>query len=233
VKQEDFVPEAKALAEALSKRLGSDGPRIAFEIYTASDNLFKWLNYLVESELTAQCDEFIDGLRASIVETVSCGAAGLLRPAIFAIRAQVDIVFSWLYFKDHPVEWARVERTGDGFVLKRECLDYLRQNVPSFEARFTKLLETKTRKEGDPYRLLSAHVHAQGLSVLPKHNKLRAIVGPLKSANELAPLQAEVTEYISDILLSCFGRKWASLPDAISEAARMRLGKEKVATVFG
>lgn len=232
MKQADFLPETKALAGSLAKRLSTDGPDLAFDIYNASSALLDWLNYLVASEMTGHCDDFLNGLRASLVETISCGAAGLVRPAIFVMRAQIDIIFSWLYFKDHPVEWARVERTGEGFMLKRECLEYLRQNVRSFDARFAKLAETRTRKEPDPYKILSAHVHAQGLSVLPAHAKLDSIVGSLKRSREIAESQKEVTEYIGDILLSCYGSKWTALPDKISKAARTRLGKEKMAIVF-
>lgn len=232
MKKSDFDPEMKSLLAALTQRLTMDGAAVAFKIYEASDELFEWLDYLGTSEATGQCDNFLDGLRASIVEVVGCGAAGLIRPAIFSMRAQVDIVFSWLYFKDHPVEWAKVECTGEGFFLKRDVLDYLKQYVPRYECRFAQLLSKRSRTEADPYKLLSAHVHGQGVSVLPTHGKLETLIGPLTKSFELATLQAEITEYISDVLLSCFGHKWASLPQKISNGARLRLGSEKIAAVF-
>jgi hypothetical protein len=232
VKQSDFDVETKALSVALEQRLTTEGAKVAFKIYKSSDQLLEWLNYLLASEVTGKCDDFLDGLRASIVETVGCGAAGIIRPAIFSMRAQIDIVFSWLYFKDHPVEWAKVEDSGEGFVLKSSVLEYLKLYIPHYEPRFALLLAKKTRKEADPYKLLSAHVHAQGVDVLPTHGNLETLIGPLNKSIELADLQAEVTEYISDVLLSCFGSKWASLPQKISNVARLRLGNDKIASVF-
>jgi hypothetical protein len=232
VKQSDFTPEASALAVAISERLESNGAEIAFKIYKASESLIEWLSYLVSSEATGQSDNFLDGLRASIVESAACGAAGLIRPAIFSMRSQIDIIFSWLYFKDHPVEWSKVEITGEGFMLKRDILEYLKQYIPRYEIRFAKLLANKTRKDEDPYRVLSAHVHAQGLSVLPKHGKFSSLVGSIDRSSELVLLQETVTEYISDVFLACFGHKWAALPDKITERARKRIGNDKIALIF-
>lgn len=232
MKQSDFAAETKSLLTALTQRLTTDGAEVGFKIYKASDQLLEWLDYLRASEATGQCDDFLDGLRASIVEVVGCGAAGLIRPAIFSMRAQVDIILSWLYFKDHPVEWAKVEDTSEGFVLKRDALEYLKQYVPRYEPRFAQLLAKRSRTEADPYKLLSAHIQAQRVSVLPTHRKLETLVGPLTRSIELAVLQAEIAEYISDVLLSCFGHKWASLPQNIAESARLRLGTEKIANVF-
>src|SRR5208283_5229722 len=203
MKQSDFDAETRSLLIALTQRLTTDGAEVGYKICKASDQLIEWLDYLLASEATGQCDDFLDGLRASIVEVVGCGAAGLIRPAIFSMRAQVDIILSWLYFKDHPVEWAKVEDTGEGFVLKRDALEYLKQYVPRYDTRFAQLLAKRSRKEVDPYKMLSAHVHAQGVSVLPAHGKLETLVGPLAKSLELAVLQADVAEYISDVLLSC------------------------------
>ena len=48
------------------------------------------------------------------------------------MRAQVDILLAWLYFRDHPVEWKHVELTGEKYHLVSEVLKYLR----TYDRRF-------------------------------------------------------------------------------------------------
>lgn len=147
MKQSDFDVEIAEFSANLQSRLHSDGSKIAYGLYQASLPIIEWLGYLTVSEATGTCDNFLDGLRASVVEVAGCGAAGLVRPAIFAMRAQIDVILAWLYFKDHPVEWCKVEDTGDGFVLRREALDYLKEYVPKFQIRSSMLLANSRRKE--------------------------------------------------------------------------------------
>ncbi|RYG99729.1 MAG: hypothetical protein EON58_02845 [Alphaproteobacteria bacterium] len=228
----NFDIETSELATAINQRLSGAGSQIASSIYSAAIPILSWINYLHTSELTGHCDEFLDGLRASIVETIGCGASGLVRPSIYSMRTQIDIILSWLYFKDHPVEWTKVEDTGEGFVLKRDALEYLKSNIRHFEARLAALTAKRTRQLQDPYKILSAHVHAQGLSVLPNHGKLMTLIGTPQVCSELAPMQVEVAEYIGDVLLSCFGPKWASLPEPLVTAAKARLEEKQISVVF-
>lgn len=229
----DFKVQNKKLLKAIEKHVSDEGEVICSDSYESVVPFLRWLDYLNGSELTGQCDEFLESIRASIIESIACVSLGLVRPAIFSMRVQVDLVFSWLYFKDHPVEWQRVEGDGEGFMLKGAVLKYLELNVPAFSKRFSSLLAAKIRREGDPYRLLSAHVHSQIPSVMPKLDSLASVVRPIKTCKECVLLQAEVVEYVGDVLLAVFADKWASLPDSIVVEAQLRLGVEKSAKVFG
>ncbi len=228
----DFTLELEELRNSISTRITSDGASIATKLFDESEMILAWIGFLVQSEVTGKCDDFLDGLRASILETIACGSIGFIRPAIFALRAQIDIVHSWLYFKDHPVEWTTVLNTGEGFMLKRDVKEYLSKHIAGYDQKFSVLLKRISRREADPYKLLSAHVHAQGASVLPQHGAFAQVVGHISKAQELALLQGEVTEYLNDLLLSCFGHKWTSLPELVVISARDRLSEKDRAIIF-
>jgi hypothetical protein len=228
----NFDAQTTKLHKAVTRRLVQDGSEICAKIYNAALPLPYWLDYLRTSEATGCCDEFLDGFRAGIVETTGCLAMGLVRPTIFSLRGQLDLALSWLYFKDHPIEWNRVQESGEGFMLKRDVLAYLEEYYAAFKIRFGALQSARTRQEMDPYRLLSAHVHGQNSLVMPLHEHLDTLVRPRKRCLECIQLQAEITEYLSDVLLACFADKWASLPEPIVDAARTRLDPKKLAKVF-
>jgi hypothetical protein len=49
---------------------------------------------------------------------------------------------------------------------------------------------------------------------------------------EAVQLQAEVSEYISDVLLACFANRWSALPDEIVNSAKTRVPTSKQASLF-
>jgi len=119
---------------------------------------------------------------------------------------------SWLYFKDHPVEWGRVQDTGDGFKLKTELLRYLGDTVGKYATRFGLLRDCKTRTLDDPYRLLSSHIHGQSELALPEVEQPKDIVATPQAQDEAIELQRECAEFINDIFWSVFADRWASIP---------------------
>ena len=228
----DFAAEVMKFEAALAGRLTSSGSQVAEAAYQAALPQIEWLDYLRQSETTGVADEFLTGLRASIVEALGCLASGLVRPAMFAMRGQIDIALGWLYFKDHPVEWEKVIRTGDGFMLKRDVVTYLEENIPSFRSRFSALFAGRTRSEADPYRLLSAYVHGQSPATLPVYEGLETLLWKPHYCADGVKIQEEVSEYINDVLLAYFGSKWASIPSSRVSAAEICLGSGNVVKAF-
>ncbi len=195
----------------------------------ASTMLVEWINYLRGSQLTSSADALVDGFQASIIETCSYVSVGLVRPAVFSIRAEVDIACAWIFFKDHPVEWDRVETKGEGYKLPTEVLKYLKSHYPNFESRMKLLRNFKTGSQDDPYRMLSAHVHAQNSTTMPP---LGAPVDLVQSKNkclECIRLQANITEYLGDIFLSLYAaNEWLDLPESAKTNAEERLNARQL-----
>jgi hypothetical protein len=228
-----FQEQVSKLGNAVAHHIAGHGAASCRALYGAALPLLHWLDYLGKSEVTGCCDELLNGTRSAIVETCGCVSLGLVRPALFALRGQIDLMLAWMFFKDHPVEWEFVQRTGDGFKLKGEILKFLEDHIENFRTRWTTLTSVKSRKEADPYRLLSAHVHSQTTLAMPVHGHLETLVSNRARCNECVLIQKEISEYLSDVLLSYFASKWASLPDLIITSAKARLGPTKAARVFG
>ena len=196
-------------------------------INAACSDLLLWLTYLNAYERTGTADLLLDGVASSVRECAACAALGFVRPALFSARTQIDLLLGWLYFKDHPVEWNAVNERGEGFKLKRELLDYYGEYMQGYKMRFGLLQEVADRSESDPYRLLSAHIHAQSSMVLPDAMSLKDVVRSSSLVKQLPQLLIEVNEYVGDVLISMFARKWASIPGEIIDHIVLRLNTKK------
>ena len=122
----------------------------------------------------------------------------------------------------HGPEQERKHHQRGGFKLKKELLQYLDQYVPRFGARTGLLREIRTRTEPDPYRLLSAHIHAQSTLVLPVVADFRDLVRTSSVCFQCTHACFEVAEYINDVFLGIYLSGWASLPSPIQTALNSR-----------
>ena len=210
------------LAKATSDNCINRGPVLVESAQIASKLLIQWLNYLIETKLTSTADCLLSGTLSAVREGVACVALGLVRPALASLRLQVDLSLGWLYFKDHGVEWSRVQETGEGFKLKTELIKYLAEHHPKFRDRMGILKDCRTRSQEDPYKLLSAHIHAQSELALPRINFPSDIVGPDKLQDEFVLLQFECAEFVNDIFWSVYAERWTALSEDLRNALDAR-----------
>ena len=194
------------------------GAGISSAVEANSTLLVLWLQHLDMYQRTGIADSLLDAIGSSIREVAGVLSLGLVRQAIFSLRGQIDLMLAWLYFKDHNVEWLHVNETAEGFKLKKEMLQYLEQHVPRFNHRMGILRDNAIRKERDPYRLLSAHIHAQSDPVLPVVANLKDLVRSSTECEDCAQVAFEVSEFINDILLSIYLSNFASLPHLVKSA---------------
>lgn len=203
------------LKNSIYDKLANNASGVLEEANKSTVPLLLWIDYLIKSEATGNGDELLLGLRASAIEIAACLAIGFVRPAIFSMRAEIDISLSWLYFKDHPVEWSKVVKTGDGFKLKREVVEYLDDHFDGYSARLALISKDPSRKNYDPYKLLSAFVHSQSPASLPKYLEINSVVWSGSKVDEAVKLQGLVVGYLCDVFLSVYYTKWNSLPVGI------------------
>lgn len=205
------------------------------DIETRALQIINWIQFNTQHKKTGVADELIDSSMCAIRETAACLALGLVRPALFSLRAQIDLVLTWLYFKDHPIEWNRANETGEGFKLKTEIIKYLMEMYPRYSSRFTILKQTKSRKEEDPYRLLSAHIHAQSSAVIPVVTSLSDSVASTSMTKECGKIQFEVSEYLSDVLSATFLEDHVKFPAEITKGlvGRMKTEAQRIAFFDG
>lgn len=230
------MSEAKAQIDALSHRAGAfaatSGEAIVGAIEAAAMPLLHWFEFLNAQRTGTDSDCLLDGAISSVREVAGLSGLGLVRPALYSMRMTIDLVLAWLYFKDHPVEWRKVNATGDGYKMKRDLLEYFGEHYFGFKKRWAILANSATRTTADPYRLLSAHIHAQSTVVLPVVTHLADIVKDQALGQESAKLLGEVSEFLSDILVCLFADKWTSLPAAITKAATARIDKKDSSEFF-
>ena len=219
----DVGDNVKALVEVVSCRGLDVGVDLCRRIQTDTEVFLDWLNHLRKSEATGVADALLDGAQGAIVETAGCLALGLVRSALSSLRSEIDMALSWLYFKDHKVEWDRLRDTGRGFQTKAQVLKYAEDHWPMFKTRFKLLEQQKNRGEHDPYRLLSAHIHGQTDFTTPRVGPLVELVAEARLCDECVTLQRDVTEYVCDVLLAVYGDRWASLPDTVRAGFESRL----------
>ena len=213
--------QVNELLQKVQKSSSTYGDNIVSQIEEKSSLLLLWIPYL-NLQKTGTADELLDGALSSLREVAACAGLGLVRPALLAMRTEIDLMLSWLYFKDHHVEWFFVNNTGDGFKLKKEILDYFIKYYNNFGSRFGILKDIVTRTEIDPYRLLSAHIHSQSLATLPCVYDLKDIVGRKEVLLEIPSLAHNVDEYISDVLFATFDKSWTQLHPELLQSLRTR-----------
>lgn len=219
--------QIKQLRNAANDFAKAHGVYLVREIEKGACQLLEWLQFLNSFKRTGIADELLNAVASAIKETAACVAIGLVRPAIFSMRTQIDLVLAWMYFKDHPVEWHVVNKTGDGFKLKKELLEYLTNTVDGFGSRYGILKQTSTRMECDTYRLLSAHIHGQSSPVLPVMEHLSDAIRTETVCNEVTVLARELAEFVSDILYSVYAPEFSAIPSSIVTAIDKRFASDR------
>ncbi len=219
---------ATGLSKAVASHITREGCDILASHERATTLTWAWLGYLRGAQRSGTADELLNGFHAALLETAGCLAIGLVRPAVFSMRSQVDILFSWLYYRDHRIEWQHVELTGEKFHLVSEVIKYLRTYDRRFSERIGLLRRERTHGEEDPYRLLSAHVHSQNSATLPPLVGIDKLVQTKDRCLECVELQEELNEYLSDVLASCFVTQWTDLPESVRQSITSRLGAKKL-----
>jgi hypothetical protein len=94
-----------SLGGAVDSHLKAFGEQTVGEMEGAAAILVVWVHYLSCSKSRGVCDSLLDGTIACLREATACLALGLVRPAIFAIRTQLELTLAWIYYNDHHIEW--------------------------------------------------------------------------------------------------------------------------------
>jgi len=226
-----ILSQVTSLKESASLFASSYGANIAEEIDKNSNLILHWLPYL-ERHKTGVADELLRGATSSLMEGTACAALGLVRPSLFAMRTQVDLILTWLFFKDHKVEWENVNSTGDGFKLKKEMFEYFTRYVMGFGERYGILKQIAKRTETDTYRFLSAHIHSQSATTLPEAKELSEVVRDFRTCQELTVIAGAVDEYINDILTAIYIRDWVHLPVPLVSILNSRFTSDQQRAAF-
>ena len=214
------------LCEKQSELAATTGFATCADSLGKSQLLLQWIGYLTGSHLTGVADELLEGTQAAIAEAAVMSSFGLSRAATTALRSQVDMLLSWLFFKDHRVEWAAVQREGENFKLKSQAIKYLGDWYPGYSTKYALLKTAKRRSTEDPYKLLSVHIHSQTQPTIPIVGPLSSLIFSTAHVAEILALQLEMSEFLSDICAAAFYPEYVLFPAAIRKDISDRLSAE-------
>lgn len=221
------------LVEAVIDLISSSKEKYIDEVTDASGLLVAWSNYLKSSYSNSICDELIHGIIASVQEVAVSLSLGLVRSSIFAIRSQMELLFAFIYYNDHSVEWASAQRSPSKFMMRGEFIKYMKANSDGFEKRLNFLDTISGRgKDHDLYGILSAHVHSTSAAATPKIEPLKNFVKSQSKCDEAVNLQRKVSEYLSDVLVSWLSDDWHDFPLAIKQNVQARLSGPDLAKLL-
>jgi len=195
--------------------------------------LLTWIGYFEASISNEVCDELLSAIRSSLIEVAACCTIGLVRPALFSIRLQIELFLAWLYFNDHAMEWRSVRDDEAEFPMRRKNLQYLAAHLKDFNGKLGALREASAYTGSDPYQLLSSYVHGTSASTLPTSEDLKAVVESVSLVEDCVELQGAIAEYLSDVALVWFSGKWHDLPPMIQDSAKERLSAAKLKALCG
>src|SRR5262249_30115049 len=185
--------------------------------------LLIWLAYLRSSISRQVADRLLDAAQGAAIEVAGCISHGLVRPAIFSIRAQLELLLAWIYFNDHAVEWQHFERTMRDFPTRADVLKYMRSQSDRFYDRLKLLHKTMKRKNEDPYSILSVHVHSISAVGAPSISDLSSIVQEKEICDQCVDLQKDVAEFLTDVLAAWYADHWHDFPEDIKSALSARM----------
>jgi len=217
-----------ALVAEIQKRALKQKGKPVEEITQATRLLLIWISHLRTIISNSAAEHLLNGVQGAIIEVAGCLALGLVRPAIFALRVQLELTLAWIYFNDHAVEFAQIENDAHEFPLRAKLKGYMQEYGGRFSKRLTILSENRTRKIEDPYGILSNYVHSHSELSSPKVRPLQEIVESDARCAECVELQKEVAEYLTDTLAAWFADSWHDWPQTIKDGLSSRLTAKKL-----
>lgn len=217
---------AEELLAAINKHCSAHKGAYLDKCCDALALLLVWFAYLRSTFSRQVADRLLDAAQATAIEVAGCISTGLVRPAVFSIRAQLELTLAWMYYNDHPVEWQFFEATGKDYPMRAVIVRYLQSTSARFADRFKLLQKTKKRKDDDPYALLSVHVHSIAAKGGPVIGSLSSIVQSAKNCDECIELQKQVAEYLTDTLGAWYADRWHDLPADIRTHLSGRLNQK-------
>lgn len=202
------------------------------EMLDSTRDMVDWIAYFRASD-TGCATDLIDGAQASVLEAVGYVGIGLGRASLGAIRREMELVLAYTYFKDHPVEWDLVRKTGDGFKLPGAVRRYHRDLNRQLAARLALVEKILPLTESKLYRILSAHLHGQSHYTIPRPGELKSLVISSDDIGTVVEMQRNVCTALNFYLVAVFAEEWTELPGRIVSKVSRQILPEKRPVFFG
>jgi hypothetical protein len=194
--------------------------------------LLLWIDYLKSLFPESHALELLEGVRASMLETVAYIGIGLGRGAIGAMRTQIDLMLGFTYFYDHPREWEMVKTAGKGFQLRSDIEKYHKTIRQKFASTIAMIEKSQGISLLEVYKILSAHIHAQSPLTIPKAGNFEDLVSSDAFLQSLVTMQEQVVLCLSNYLIAIFISDEISPPYEIERRIKQQLSPEQRKAIF-
>lgn len=146
---------------------------------------------------------FLDELASDAIQVLPQVLAGYNKTAGLLIRGIIENTLRHIYFSDHPVEFARLNRDRKWYLPTEQLFEYARNHFDFFvtETRFDALSQLSSL-----YSELSGIVHARTVYNLEMRTALTKIVSDEASTKKHA-LSVEKCAQAANFLLAIFHRE--------------------------
>lgn len=184
-----------------------------------------WIERELVSATSLKAEALLRSSQISMLEACSTWSCGFNRSAAASLRSFCEASFSWLYYKDHSVEYSLVETRQEDLMLPKAVQGYLKKIDAGFEVAYSILSKEKTRSNEYYYTDLSFFVHAHPAQIISN-------VDLHKSAVSCPPEAAFITvckfldEFISDNFATYMRHSWGAVPALVQENLQGRLGNK-------
>lgn len=230
-----FEDQLQQACEAIVAHAKGPGVLLGNNCAAAAKPILTWVDWYQRSRPHSHALELLSGTEASVLEAVSYVSMGLARAALTAIRAQVDLVLGFTYFREHPAEWRLVNWTGDGFKLRSDIFKYQKEIDPGrggFNDRLGIMDQQNKPTLETCYRILSAHLHGQSANTLPKTGTIVELVATLDTLRDVVRLQEQTAIALSGYLLTLHAHEWNELPPDLVAWGKQLLTRDQQKAFF-
>jgi len=198
----------------------------------ACRELLIWIDYLKCLFPDSYALDLLEGTRASMLESVAYIGIGLGRAAIGAIRTQIDLMLGFTYFYDHPREWEIVKNVGEGFQLRSDIDKYHKDKRKNFGSNIAQIENSENLSLLKVYRILSAHIHAQSPSTIPKAGEFGDLISSDSFIDSLIQIQDKSVRCLSNYLTAVFLSDDVNPPFEIGKRIKSQLSPKQRKSVF-
>lgn len=228
----NIINQTDELLEALEKASKIIVPSVGEDISKVGVDILSWVRYLRSVHLKREAIELLNGTESALIEACAYCCLGLGRAAIAAIRTQMDLLLCYTYFRDHPVEWKKLKRTGEGYRSFSEILKYHVEIDSNFSKRLEMVNQVIKPSAKELYNKMSAHIHAQSTFTIPTFDKMDDLVLSQAQIESVIDLQRKTSIALSALLLAIYGNNWADLPPEFYQPMRSDMSEKQASTFF-
>lgn len=216
------VSQYKQLFKSVGKQL-RESEGLANDVAMKLAPSLEWLGYYLTFYRGVGAVKLAESAYSAAVEAASLVSFGFARSSVFSLRCHYEYYLMFMYYKDHPVEWAATENYRESLKLPGDLKKYFRQYGERFNYKWSILSACRTRHEEDYYELLSAISHGSALDSQPNARSPPEMIAAKSVLIGIPTLAGSVSENLFDLSVSFYDGAWTSLPTDVRSRLTARM----------